>query len=225
MNKIHLSSIAGLLAAGAASAATIVPLDMPASGSHASGASFITSQSIAGVTFDISYTLNAFAAITDPAPFINSAGSYFGVGSSNDGAVVGQQQSLDADDNEQLSITIAITNFNAGSSGLTVGDITDFQFSELTIINGTAGNDGIFVSFTGFGDSEVGVDNPTTIDLTTLGNFSSAASTLYIQPDGNQSNNRWSVGGISVSYNIPEPSSVTLIGIGIAGMAFRRRRL
>ena len=223
MMKTLLSTLAaGVLLAGAGQAATVV-LNLPGNGSHASGTTFSTSSSYGGATFDIRYTLNAFATIGTPAPFIGSDGTIFGVGSFDDGSIAGQLVSIDGDDGEQLSMTnLSITNFNAGSSGLVVGDLK-LSFNTLDIANGTAANDGITLSFTAFGDTTVGVDQPTTINLTALSNFSSTATSLYLQPDNAASNNRWSISGITASVT-PEPSSTTLFGLGLVGVLLRRRR-
>ncbi|MDF7799544.1 hypothetical protein P4C99_08710 [Pontiellaceae bacterium B1224] len=222
MKKIISIISMGLLVAGAAQADVVI-LDLPAGGNHVSGSTFTTTNvSYNGATFDIEYTLNAFATSNSPAPFVRSnGGTYFGVGSASD-PNVGNQESLDGDDGEQLSITgLLITNFNAGTSGLTEGDLS-IAFESLDIANGTANPDGITVSFTGFGTSTTIITKPVTIDLPSLGNFSSASTAMYIEPDTTASNNRWSVSGISVSV-IPEPATLGLIALFGFGTLFIRR--
>ena len=127
MNKICLPTFTiCLVATGFSQGATVVPLDLPGDSNHPSGTTFTTSQTASGATFDISYTLNAFATDVSVAPFIRS--TIFGVGSVPDGNTAGQQLSVDGDDGEQLSIVgLSITNFNAGTSGLTESDIINLQ--------------------------------------------------------------------------------------------------
>jgi hypothetical protein len=211
-----------LLVAGAAQAA-VINLNLPAAGNHDSGSTFSTSTSFNGATFDIVYTLNAFATSNSPAPFIRSnGGTYFGVGSALD-PNTGNQESVDGDDGEQLSITgLSISNFNANDSGLAEGDLS-MSFESITIDNGTAANDGVDISFTGFGDAVANENPVTTVALKSLPNFSSTSTSLFLEPDGTQSNNRWSVSGISVSV-IPEPATLGLIVASAGGMLIIRRR-
>ncbi|VGO15445.1 hypothetical protein PDESU_04028 [Pontiella desulfatans] len=222
MKKIQCALSIGLLAAGVAQA-VLVDLALPAAGNHASGSGFSTAASFNGATFDIEYTLNAFATSNSPAPFIRSSGgTYFGVGSALD-PNTGNQESIDGDDGEQLSIAgLSIVNFSANGSGLVQGDLS-IAFQSLSIANGTAANDGITISFTGFGDATVDVTHPTTLDLTSLANFGSSSTALFLEPDGPQSNNRWSVSGISVSV-IPEPATLGMVVASAAGMLVIRRR-
>eukprot|EP00903_Cladosiphon_okamuranus_P003969 g3967.t1 len=206
------------------SEAAIYNLDLPSNGVHTSGASFTTAASYNGATFDISYALNAFATDVTVTPFIRRNGDGIGVGSTNDGATVGQQASVDGDDGEQLSITgLSITNFNAGTSGMVAGDLS-ISFNGLTFANGTAGPDNVAISFSGFGTGEEVVSGPTVVDLTALPNYSGTSTAVYLQPNSGNSSNRWSVSGIAVDV-VPEPSSYALAGLGFAGMMLRRRRM
>jgi len=223
MKKILCALCVCLMTTGAAQA-DLVSLNLPAAGNHSDGSVFSTSTSFNGATFNIEYALNAFAADeTTEDAFINSTGSFFGVGSVGD-PNAGNERSIDGDDGEQLSITnLSITNFNAGTSGLVVGDL-NISFDSLAILNGTAAPDGIEISFTGFGDTQVDVQQPGTVDLTGLTNFSSSSTALYIQPDTTASNNRWSVSGISVDVTaVPEPSSFAMF-CAIGGLLMGRRR-
>ncbi|MDF7806359.1 hypothetical protein P4E94_02845 [Pontiellaceae bacterium B12219] len=223
MRKLANIFTVALLATGVVQAA-VIDLALPTAGNHSSGSTFSTSASLDGATFDIVYTLNAFATSNTPAPVINSSdGTYFGVGSANDGSTSGQLESIDANDGEKLSITgLSIVNFSANGSGLVDGDLS-LSFESLSITNGTAGNDGITISFTDFGDTAAGVDHPTIIDLTSLANFSSSSTSLFIEPDGAQSNNRWSVNGISVTV-IPEPATFGLVAMSGLGVLLIRRQ-
>lgn len=234
MREVFFAMCVCVFAAGAARA-EVVSLSLPESGTHLSGAIFTTSGVVLsnGATIDIQYSLNAFATdeITVDA-FIGSDGLYFGVGSAADGTSGGQQQSVDGDDGEQLSISdLSITNFNAGASGLVEGDLS-ISFETVTILNGNHAPDGIDFSFVGFGDtvanvtSPGNVSTPATIDLTSLSNFSPLSSELYLQPDNAAANNRWSVSGIGVSVTavaVPEPSSLCLMGLSSVVLLVRRR--
>ncbi|MDA9260507.1 PEP-CTERM sorting domain-containing protein [Puniceicoccaceae bacterium] len=218
---VGLSTIAG------SSLQAQIVLNLPGAGESPSGTVVSTSSSLAGATFDIEYTVNAFAADeTNVDAFIRSfGGTYFGVGSEADGTTNGQKESVDANDGEQISITgLSITNFNTGTSGLTSGDFT-ISFNTLTITNGTAANDGVDISFIGFGNTIANQNPVTTVALTSLSNYSSTATSLFLEPDGSQSNNRWSVSGLSVSV-VPEPSSFALLAgcFGLATIMLRRRK-
>ena len=50
--------------------------------------------------------------------------------------------------------------------------------------------------------------NPFEIPLTTLANFNAPATNLYIEPDNTASSNRWFVGGVSVTFDIPAQPDV-----------------
>ncbi|CAA6677976.1 MULTISPECIES: PEP-CTERM sorting domain-containing protein [unclassified Lentimonas] len=224
--KKTLATSALLLSAMAvsSSAATIV-LDMPgASNNIATGSVVTTSTGFAGATFDILYTLNAFATDVTVTPYFDSNGTYFGVGSTNDGGTNGQRESIDGDDGEALSITgLTIDNFNAGTSGLTEGDFS-ISFESFTIFNGTHSGDGVNFSFASFdaGDNIASIAKPTVVDLTGYAGVSTATE-LYITP---YSAARLSVSGISVSV-IPEPSSYALLAgcFGLTAVMLRRRKV
>ena len=219
------------LTVGASQAAVFV-LDLPPNTANiASGSSFTTSATLSGATFDISYTLNAVATDTTITPFIRSDGSHFGVGSTPDGTNPGQQRSIDAGDGEKVSITnLSITNFNAGTSGLTQGDFS-ISFEDVGILNGNSTQDGVNLSFIGFGNTTANVTRPgngatpALIDLTALTNYDPASTALYLEPDNANGSNRWSINAISVDVTaVPEPSTFAMLGLGGLGLILRRRK-
>lgn len=223
MKNILCSLCVCLLAAGGAQAA-IINLDLPGNGTHVDGSVFTTtSASFGGATFDIQYTLNAVAGDeTNVDAFIQSNGTLFGVGSEPDGANVNQQQSVDGGDGEKVSFTnLSITNFNSGTSSLVVGDLK-MAFDSVTFTNGANAPDGVSFSFTDFGVADEDVTSPTTVDLTSLSNFDASSTSLFLEPDNDAFNNRWSLSGISVSV-VPEPSSFAMLG-GIGGLLMLCRR-
>ena len=227
MNKTCLATFTTcLIATGFSQGATVVPLDLPGNGVHVSGTTFTTSQTASGATFDISYTLNAFATDVSVAPFISSNGTIFGVGSVPDGNTAGQQLSVDGNDGEQLSVVgLSITNFNAGTSGLTESDIINLQFTDLSIFNGTANNDGITISYDSFGGTTESVTQPSAISLADDLELEGPSTALFLEPDNAASNNRWSVNGLTVSYDvIPEPSSSAMLLGSCALLMLLRRR-
>ena len=200
-------------------------LALPADGNYAAGSFPVvsTSQSFGGATFDIVYTLSAVS--NDTGALVSIDGGVVGVGSDNDinpnhfttlEGSGSQGANGSARGGEGLSFTgLAITNFQANGSGLTAADITDLQFNGLTVSFITNQQDGTNVSFTGFGNSVANVNlsssalgNPYEIPLTTLANFSPTASNLYIQPDNTADSNRWSVEGVSVTFDIPAQPDV-----------------
>ena len=196
-------------------------LALPANGNYAAGSVPVvsTAQSFGGATFNIVYTLSAVS--NDTGAVVGVSGSNVGVGSDND-INPNHFTTLEGDGSagangstgggEGLSFTgLSIANFQANGSGLTVADITNLQFSNLTV--GAVSNrfDGIDISTTGFGASDVANqglgDNISTtsfdIPLTTLANFNAPATDLYLEPDNASSSNRWFVGGVSVTFDIP----------------------
>ena len=114
---------------------------------------------------------------------------------------------------------------------MTAADVTDLQFATLGFTSVANANDGVNISFTDFGVATANQNlnagntggSPFTLQLSTLANFSTTADSLFLEPDGNQSNNRWAINGISAMYSIPEPSSAFLLG-GSALLLLRRRR-
>lgn len=200
-----------LLMAGVAQA-VVVDLDLTAAGDYSSPTVVTTSTSFNSATFDINYTIGAIAG--GPNPFVSSTGAQVGVGFDGDANEM-HHITLEGNDDEGLSFTnLAISNFNANGSGLTESDFDDLTFTGLTLNNVGNGNDGANVSFSGFGVSTANVglsglptgEVPHTIDLTGLSNFGSPETGLYIEPNSNQSNNRWAVVGLQVEHSIePEP--------------------
>jgi len=216
-----------LVSFSASSYASIVTgdLNLPTNvGTLPSGTVVTTSVALpSGGSVDVNYTLNAFATVSTPAPFINASTTFFGVGSAND-PNGGNQQSLDGDDGEQLEINLAFANFVPGTPGETIKDL---QFTELSIANGTANPDGVSISFTGFDNNAVAIQQPATINLASLANFDATSTSLFIEPDTAAGNNRISVSGIGIQFHVeavPEPSSALLIGLAGLGMVFKRRR-
>ena len=196
-------------------------LALPANGNYVAGSFPVvsTAQSFGGATFDIVYTLSAVSNDTGAA--VGVSDSNVGVGSDNDinpnhfttiegDGSAGANGS--ASGGEGLSFTgLSIANFQANGSGLTIADITDLQFSTLTVGAVTHRFDGVDISTTGFGNANhanqgLG-DNistsPFEIPLTTLANFNAPATDLYLTPDNTSSSNRWFVAGVSVTFDIP----------------------
>ena len=222
MQKILIVTIACLfLTANAPANADTFAADLalPADGNYAAGSFPVvsTSQNAGEATFDIVYTLSAVS--NDAGALVGVNGGVAGVGSDNDinpqhYTTVEGSGSAGANGStaggEGLSFTgLAITNFQANGSGLTAADITDLQFTGLTLEAITNVQDGANLSFTGFGDSVANVNlsadslgTPYEIQLTTLANFSPTANELYIQPDNTANSNRWSVVGLAVSFDV-----------------------
>ena len=203
-------------------------LDLPASGNYAANSFPVvrTSQSFGGATFDIVYTLSAVS--NDTGAVVGVSGSDVGVGSDNDinpnhfTTIEGDGASLDGETvgGEGLSFTgLSVANFQANGSGLSVADITNLQFCTLTV--GAVSNrlDGVNISTTGFGDANTANqalgDNISTtifdIPLTTLANFNTPATDLYLEPDNASSSNRWTVNGVSVTFDIPAERDIPAI--------------
>ena len=181
-----------------------------------------------GATYDIEYTLNAFAADeTTVDAFIKTNGlqTLFGVGSGIDGANTGQQESIDGNDGERLSITnLSITNFVAGSDGLVASDLS-IAFETITIANGTALRDRANFSYAdfdvdvtqvirpGFIDPDTGVAaEPALVDLTARANYDSAATSLFVAPSSASAQNRFSISEITVQVTGGTPSTAVLLG-------------
>ena len=196
-------------------------LDLPASGNYAAGSfpAVETAQRFGGATFDIVYTLSAVS--NDTGAVVGVSGSNVGVGSDND---INPNHYTTIEGNgsdgangstaggEGLSFTgLSIANFQANDSGLSIADITNLQFSTLTVGAVTNRFDGVDISTTDFGDanhSNQGLGSnistsPFEIPLTTLANFNAPVTDLYLEPDNTSSSNRWFVGGVSVTFDIP----------------------
>lgn len=224
--KKTLHTLGALILVAGTAHATVIALDLPIAGTYANSSVFTTSASHAGTTFDVEYTLVASTTsttVTLNANSINSNGTIFGVATSGEITNNNAQRSIDEGNGEQLSISgLSITNFDPGTSGLVIGDL-DISFDSITFTNATSGNDGVAISFTGFGTSVENETQPTTVDLTALGNFSSTSDSLFLEPDSASTSNRWSVSGISVNV-IPEPSTSMLLIGAIGLLASRRRR-
>ena len=234
MRKILCAICTMLLAASAAQADSIALILPPAGSNSATGLTYTTEDvMVGGATFDIDYTLNAFATDTSVAPFIRTIGNgaYFGVGSVPDGTNNSQLQSIDGGDGEMVSFTgLAIdpASFDPGTSGLTLADFT-IAFESITPFNGSAQTDGIDFSHVGFGDADAlnatSPANNVPIDISGLtGN--AGATSLFVEPDGTASNNRFSIAGISVQVTspVPEPSSLSILGLSAIGMLVSRRK-
>ncbi|MEJ6643043.1 MAG: PEP-CTERM sorting domain-containing protein [Akkermansiaceae bacterium] len=240
MKKISLALLVSSIIAPVASGVT-TSLDLPGDGNYVS-TTVLTSQTLNGATFDISYTVSAVS--NDTNPVVGVISQLLGVGSDND---VNPQHynTLEGDGSagangstaggEGLAFTdLLVTNFQANGSGLTIANIQSLKFEVLTVGSVNNNQDGISISFINYGDTTQNVNldagstgatgaTPFSIDLTALSNYSPTSDSLYIQPDNGRSTNRWNVSGISVSY-VPEPSSSALLGLGFAGLLLRRRR-
>ncbi|MEP2775917.1 MAG: PEP-CTERM sorting domain-containing protein [Luteolibacter sp.] len=238
MKKTLTTLSAGLLMAGAAHAATTA-LNLAAAGNYSASGTTTTTETIStavtvstsvtiGTTgsFDIVYTLGSTGGANS---FVNSTGSQYGVGSDTD--ISAHYSTLEGSDAEGISFTgLTVTNFVAGDSGLTVGDITDLTFTTVSFNNVNNAQDGVNISFTSFGDAGAFNQNlsatgtPYTHDLTAQGNYSAPATSLFLENDNAFGSNRWAIEGLEVFYNIPEPSSTALVGLGFAGLLLRRKR-
>lgn len=194
-----------LLMAGVAQA-VVVDLDLPAAGDYSSPTVVTTSTSFNSATFDIVYTIGANA--TGANPFAHSTGTQIGVGSNAD--ISNHYSTLEGNDGEGLSFTsLSIASFNANGSGLTLSDFDDLTFSGLTLNNVGNNQDGVDISFTGYGvgPANLGLSGvptgvPNTFDLTGLSNFGSPETNLYIEPDNTASSNRWAVVGLQVEHSL-----------------------
>ncbi|WP_372795840.1 PEP-CTERM sorting domain-containing protein [Pontiella sp.] len=226
MKKILYAVSAVVLAAGSAQAA-VIALDLPGAGTNANGTVVTTSVADAsGATFDIQYTLGSISASNNPFVYVD--GGEMGVGS--DGDIATHLNTLEGDDGEGISFTsLSLANFNAGASGLTVGDFANLTFTAVEVAWGHNANDGYDVSFTSFATDIDNLGkrstNPETIDLTTLSNYGSPETALYMTPDNTASNNRWNITGLTVQYTvIPEPATLGMILASGLGVLFIRRR-
>ena len=246
MKKTSNILVLSLLTMASLQAATVfTPLNLIGGPSGTiSTTSFTTSS---GATFDINITLSATSStttvdVTDPANPITTVlpnvvsdiainGNGIGVVSAGD-PNFGNNLTIDGDDEEQLIISdLSISNFVAGSEGLTVADITNLQFSSLSFFNGTAANDGVAISTTAFDINSLAgttiITQPTDVDLSAVTGIATS-DVIFIQSDTLQSNNRVSLSDVTVSFDdpsvVPEPSSTALIALGACGFLIRRKR-
>jgi hypothetical protein len=229
MNRYTPSVLLGsLLLAGSLNADVTSFLDLPESGTYEVGTVVTTSVTILGATFDISYTIGATASGDNV--FVSSTGTQLGVGSDTD--ISSHYNTLEGNDGEGISFTdLTVSNFVANDSGLTESDIIDsLTFSGITFGATGNSNDGVDISFTDFDTDTVNKNlssfsSGSTLSLSTLSNYDSNVTDLYLIVDSAQSNNRWSVAGIQVSY-VPEPSSYALLAglFGLGAVMLRRRQ-
>lgn len=221
----------------------VLTLDLPSDGYYSATGTTNTSQTVStattvttstsfgGATFDIVYTIGSTA--TGANSFVRSTGTQVGVGS--DGDILNHYATLEGNDGEGISFTgLAVTNFVAGASGLTVDDITDLTFSEVTFTAVANNQDGVNISFTNFGvdtanqnlNSASTGGSPYTMALSSYSNFTAPETAVYFTTDNTASTNRWAITGIDVSYAIPEPGSFALITglLGLSSVMLRRRK-
>ena len=215
--------------------AAVVNLDFAAAGNYsATGTSTVvtvstattvsTSQTFNTATFDISYVLGVTGGTNS---FVQSNGSVYGVGSDIDNN--SHYLTLEGDDNEGISFTdLKVENFVANSSGLTIGDISDLKFTKFSVNNAGNGSDDINIGYTSFTNTDnVNLRNgdlDQTVNLENQTNYPGTPTGLYLIGSNNNSNNRWGVTGLEVTYTIPEPSSSALLVGGIGVLALLRRR-
>ncbi|MGJ8674248.1 PEP-CTERM sorting domain-containing protein [Rubritalea sp.] len=224
MKKTLYTLSAGLILAGAAQAATL-QLDFAAAAQNADGTVVSTSASFLGATFDVSYTLSSVA--NGANPFVGSTGAAYGVGSDTD--ISAHYNTLEGNDGEAITFSnLTFTNFQANGSGFTIADFSDLTFSSFSIGAGGNNNDGANVTFGGSTTNQnlnSGNIGTGTFALTGFGSGSGDSLTLAV--DSGQSNNRWNVNGLEVSYTtaaVPEPSSTALLGLGGLALILRRRK-
>lgn len=232
MKKMRCAVSVVMLAAGAVQAEVVsANLGLPPAGNYpdASATAVLTSQSYHGATFDIAYTLGSISISNNP--FVNSTGSQLGVGSDGDSSL--HYSTLEANDGEGISFTgLSIVNFAANESALTVDDISGLKFTSISFNNAGNTADRVLVSFTDFTTPEAQLlvninttGEPTpTIDLTSLSNYGSSPTALYVNPNGTSSTNRWAVTGLGVTYSIPEPATLGMVAASAGGLMIIRRR-
>lgn len=220
--------------AGAAQAATLtIDLNLAITDSTVT-----TNYSIGGATFDLVYTLGSTSKAETTSEVWGTlsqigvnwsgdvGGAFDGINDAN-----GHRNTIEGADSEGLSFTgLQLTNFVAGSSGLTMADFTDLTFSSITTNNGGNNGDFIATSFDSFGGNTVSTNlknlpATNTLDLTALSNYSAPATDLYAQATGSA---RWAVTGVAVTLespiNVPEPSSSALLGLSGLALILRRRK-
>lgn len=223
MKKTLYTLSAGLILAGAAQAATI-QLNIAAAGTYLDTANTTvsTAASLGSATFDIEYTLGAGASGTNP--FVSSSGSAYGVGSDSD--ISAHYNTLEGNDGEVITFSnLQFTNFQANGSGYTLADLSNLTFSSFTVGAASNANDGVNITFGGATTNQ----NLNSANIIANGSdtfaLSGTGASLSLAVDSGQSNNRWSVTGLEVSYTaVPEPSSTALLGLGGLALILRRRK-
>jgi hypothetical protein len=227
MKKILYALGVSLFVAGAAQA-TVVSLNLAASGDNVIGTVVTTSVTDdSGATFDIQYTLGAEAAGTGTA-YVGSTGTQMGVGNTSGGT----DTTIDGDESNVISFTnLSIVNFVANDSGYVLADFEGLTFTGVVYGNASHTYDGAYISFDNYvtqdqqalnGDAAIYED---AVSLTGLSNYSGTETDLYIMNDNARGTNRFSINGLEVSYTvIPEPATIGMLGLGaVALLAFRRR--
>ncbi|MGJ8644271.1 MAG: PEP-CTERM sorting domain-containing protein [Luteolibacter sp.] len=234
MKKTLTTLSTGLLLTGAANAASLL---LPDAGQYNGGETVVTSLvGTDGATFDVTYTLGvtANAHLTDPGAnpvFINSTGTIVGVGGGND--IVNHINTLEGNDNEGLSFTtLTLSNFVAGTLYTEAEYTNSLSFEGFSVASAGNANDGVNISYGAFGvttDNEnlnnngAGAEFIPLAGRTEFVTAGSSASNLFLIVDSGQSNNRWSVSGLEVSF-VPEPSSSAMLLGGLGMLALIRRR-
>lgn len=222
MTKLLCALSVCLLTAVAVLADTVAGLDLPSAGNYTSSTTVSTAVvDDSGASFDIVYTVAAgdTAGIQTATDWLQSSGSQLGV---NDLTIYGTY-------NEWMSFTgLSIDNFDSGTSGLTVGDITDLTFSALTLTSVGHSNDGMDLYFgtdTSGAANNIDLSSYTanstqTIDIRGFG----VGTDITIEADTYQDTNKFGVGGLDVTYTvIPEPAALGMIAFSGVGILFVRR--
>jgi hypothetical protein len=237
-----LTTSALLLSAMAVSSslhAAIIDLDIAPAGDYFVGDEQVvtTAVSFGGATFNINYTLTAYAPdvldedgtteISDN-PYVRSSGTGYGIGSDSD---TSQESTLDGARGEGIGFyNLSITDFVGGTGSDAVQDISDI--TELSFYSFTATADGhardaATISFTGFGVDPTAAQNlssdaDTARIVNIKSNWSAEADAMYLTVGNANSKNRWSVSGLAVTI-IPEPNSYALLA-GLSFVMLRRRQ-
>lgn len=220
MKFIKLPLLSVSILSSLATAATF-NLDLPAAGTYTPSTTVTTSLSSGGATFDVEYTVTASA--TGANPFVSSNGTLIGVGSDAD--IIQHYNTLEGDDNEVLSFSaLTFTNFDPGTSGLTAADFTNTSFSGMTFGSAENNQDGVDVTIGGT-PVNYNLSDTSTLDITSLSNYTDPTTAFSITNDNDFGTNRWSVNGLAVNIDIvPEPTSSALLGLGAFGLLVHRNR-
>lgn len=141
--------------------------------------------------------------------------------------------------NEHATFSLGIENFNAGTSGYTVGNV-DFGLVELTftgtlqatdsgtfsLLNGAAPTSTLTWIETDVGMDFTGDNGDQSFNLQLMNDtFGSGSRLTSFQHD--ITNGIWSYSGMDIEYEfvpVPEPSSTALLSLGGLALALRRRR-